>query len=230
MGQTKILIAMPVHNDFEAFKYAINGIINSTAYPHYTILIIESESTDGSKEYADLLPKLFPRVDFIIKHTKKEGPLKAYNFAFDLAKEMKCDLYLTQTDVVHFRLYKRDWMWELHEMSKNPSIGLVAPLGAWGVAYELGNPFNWIGGWACFVPYKTIELIGGYDEGYEIGDLVDVDYCYNVMQKGLKLVQADYWVQHHWMTAHVNEQRADLEQIKQRNRKRFKEKWKIGVD
>jgi len=223
---SKVIIGIPVFNDCEYFKEAVRSLFNSTDFP-FKLIIVESESTDGSAEYADTLAKALPDIVEVF-HTKREGPIKAYNLLFQIAKERQCDLYLTQTDVIHFRLFKRDWLAEANYISKQEGVGILAPFGAWGNADSIAPGIPWAGGWACYIPIKTINLLGGYDERYEIGDLVDTDYSYNVVKQGLKLVQLNYWVQHHWLTAHVNEQRDNLEEIKQRNRERFKSKY--GLD
>ena len=227
METKKPLIGMPVHNGFNAFKASIESLIHSTSCP-FKLLIVESESTDGSHEYAKILPQLYPGIEIEIIHTKKEGPLKAYNMLFQKAKEYQMDLYLIQTDVIHFRLYGRDWLYEMTEVAKSEDVGLIAPLGAWGIAHEWHNQeFQWAGGWACYIPIRTINLIGGYDEGYEIGDGVDIDYTYNVQKHGLKCIRAPFWVQHHWMTEHEHEKNPDLQNIRKRNREYFRRKYDI---
>lgn len=222
------IIGIPVRNDCEFFKIAIHCIMNSTQFP-FKLIIVESESTDGCLEFCDSLKDIYPGKDIEIIHTPKEGPLKAYNRLFEKAKEYQMDLYLTQTDVIHFLLFQRDWLYELYDIAQNDRVGLVAPLGAWGVAgknYYEG--ITWAGGWSCYIPIKTINLIGGYDEGYEIGDGVDIDYSMNVMKNGYELGQANFWVQHHWLTEHENEQVEGLDEIKKRNGIYFRKKYKLG--
>lgn len=225
MPESKCIIGMPVRNDFKFFKMAIEAIIHTTRFP-FKLIIVESASTDGSREYSDALPFIYPNHDIEIIHTPKEGPLKAYNKLFEKAKEYQMDLYLTQTDVIHFPLYGRDWLYELHRTAQHPEIGLVAPYGAWGVAgpnYKEG--ILWAGGWATYIPIKTINLLGGYDENYEIGDGVDIDYSMNITMHGLRMVQADFWIQHHWLTEHENEKVEGLEDIKKRNGEYFRRKF-----
>ncbi len=227
----KVIIGVPVHNGLESLKIAVESIINSTTYP-FTMIFIESESTDGSAEYLDRLSMTthIPKVNenrFEVIHTKKEGPLKAYNMLFQIAKKRGCDLYLTQTDVKHFQLYKRDWLFEMHEIAKKPEIGLIAPEGAWGKT-EICKPeidtFYWIGGWSCYIPNRIINEFGGYDTGYEIGDKVDIDYSFMVFKKGYSLAKLDYYVQHHWMIDHEHENMTDINEIRKRTTEYFRRK------
>lgn len=225
--QRRVIVGIPVHNDFPYFKDTIEALYNSTNFP-FTLIVVESESKDGSQEYAKLLPKLYPKKDVEIIHTKKEGPLKAYNKLFEKALEYESDLYLIQTDVIHFRLYRRDWLFEMNQIATNETIGLIAPYGAWGIAgKEYAQGFNWIGGWACYIPLRTIELIGGYDSNYPKGWGVDIDYSANVVQHGLKQAYAPFWVQHHMLNNRNHEADEDAEKLKKQAAEYFRKKYKL---
>lgn len=230
MGEKEyeVIIGLPVYNGFEFLRKSVESIFNTTNFPH-KLVIIESESTDGSHEYCKILSKLYPHKNIEVIHTKKEGPLKAYNKLFAIARKEKKDLYLIQTDVIHFRLFKRDWLYEMNQIAQNKEVGLIAPMGAWGVSGPtFYNGVQWIGGWACYVPLRTNMLLGGYDENYEIGDGVDIDYSCNTLKNGLKLIQANFWVQHHWLTEHEHENNPDLENIRKRNGEYFRKKFNLG--
>ncbi|MEK6879482.1 MAG: glycosyltransferase family A protein [Nanoarchaeota archaeon] len=229
MNEYDIIIGLPICNDLESGIKAIESIVHSTR-TNFKFVIVVGDSTDGTEEYCKLLPKLFNWVNFeiIFKHTRT--PLDAYNIIFDKAIEEQKDLYLVQSDVIHFRLYKRDWLFEMKELSKNEDCGLVAPLGAIrqsGPSYIDG--FTWIGGWACYIPLRTLNLIGGYDIKYPKGNYgVDIDYSYNVVQKGLKIYHIDYWVQHHMINSREHDNHPDNEKHKKECAKYFRKKWKVG--
>jgi GT2 family glycosyltransferase len=224
MGERKLVIGIPVYNDKKSFKFMIESLLNSTDY-YDKIIIVESESTDGVDKFCDGLAKYYKRIEVI--HTKKEGPLKAYNLLFQKAKELESDLFLTQTDVAFPKLYNRDWLELINKVSKFDDVSIVTTLNGGGISGpEIIEGFEWVGGWATYIPYKTIEKLGGFDENYIIGDLVDIDYSYAASKIG-KIIKVNYWVDHHWQTAHTNEQRNDLQEIKQKNREYFKKKWAI---
>jgi len=56
--ERKPLIGIPVYNDLECLKEMIQSLLSSTNY-FDKILIVESESTDGTKEYCDNLEKTY---------------------------------------------------------------------------------------------------------------------------------------------------------------------------
>ena len=223
---TPVAIVIPVHNDFIFFRIAVESIIQNTLYP-FKLIIIESESTDGSKEYADLLPKFYPNLDIRIVHTKKEGPMKAYNLGFEISKPY--DVYFTQTDTYHPRLIGRDWLHELVKLSRLPSAGLMTCIGGTGIAgapYKEG--FEWVGGWCMYVPRKILDQLGGFDENFIIGDGTDIEFSYRIKQAGYNIYMAGFWIDHHRLTAHSNEIIPDLEEIKKKNAEYFRKKYKLG--
>jgi GT2 family glycosyltransferase len=224
-----LIVFIPVHNDLDSLKHTINSLHASTNFP-FTLLIIESGSTDGAKEYCDRLRyKLWNKKVEVI-HTEKEGPLKAYNMAFTIAKERKADLFLTQTDVGFVKLYKRDWLAEMYDISNSQiECGAITSLNGTGTSSErYVKDFQWFGAWCTYLPYRVLEAVGIFDDKFEIGDGVDIDYAYRVAAAGFKNYMINYWVEHHHTTAHVNEQRPDLEDIKIRNGEYFRKKHNLG--
>jgi len=221
----KPLIVIPVYNDLKYFKIAVDSLINSTDYP-FMLIIIESESTDGSAEYADSLKTLYPSTEIEIIHTKKEGPMKAMNLGFKLALERKRDLYFTQTDAQHFRLCDRDWLMEYVLLSEVNDCGMITCHGGGGISgpnYVQG--FNWVGGWSTYIPYKTIEKFGGYDENFKIGWGADIEYSWRMVANGLRIYRIDYWVNHHRHTAHTNDKNPLIGNIDAENALYFQTKY-----
>jgi GT2 family glycosyltransferase len=90
--------------------------------------------------------------------------------------------------------------------------------------------FRWVGGWCTYIPYETIKQCGIYDENFIIGDGVDIDYSYKVKKAGKSILVTDYWVDHHRLTSHKNEQKPheELEDIKKKNGAYFRKKHKLG--
>src|SRR3990167_10137033 len=103
--ERRVIVGMPVYcktdEDFESMVNAITSLVESTQFPFH-LLIVESGSNQKTLNYLDGLNSK----DIEVINTPKEGPLKAYNKIFQIAKERQCDLYLTQTDVTHFKLFK----------------------------------------------------------------------------------------------------------------------------
>lgn len=221
------LIVMPVYNDIKYFKMAIDSLYKSTDQ-QFTLVIIESESTDGSAEYADNLKKIYPSKDIEVIHTKKEGPMSAMNLGFKLALERKRGIYFTQTDVIHTSMFDRDWLMEYESVGNLPDCGMVTCWGGGGTSGpNYVNNFNWVGGWSTYIPYKTIEKLGGYDENMEIGWGADIEYSWRIINAGLRIYRIDYWVYHHRLTPHMNDQNEKLKEIDARNSAYFRRKYKL---
>ena len=224
------IVFIPVYNDLESLKLCIHSLFDTTRIPFH-LLIIESGSTDGAKEYCDLLPKMYPKESIEIIHTPKEGAVKAYNQAFKTSAERKQDIYMTQTDVVHFRHTNRDWMEVFLRMRYliKERLGCITAGNAMGVSGSNYYPgVMWAGFWSVYIPWETCEKIGGFDDKFEIGDGVDIDWSYRLWKENLPVYISNIVVDHHHFTAHKNEDRKDLEDIKTRNGRYFRKKHKLG--
>lgn len=219
MIEKPVAIIMPVHNSKQYLQIALDCIINRTKYP-FKIILIESESTDGTDKVCDYYAAEFDNVE--VYHTKKEGIPKALNYGIMMAGD--CDIYLTQDDVLHPRLYNRDWLNEMVKISKNKDCGMVISINAGGISgptYYDGMP--WAGTWSTFIPQKTIKKIGLFDEKFSPGMGDDIDYSYRVQKSGLKIYQANFWVDHHRTTEHF----CDRKDIEISHAEYFKRKWDL---
>lgn len=219
-----VLIVMPVHNDLDSFRATVESIQRSTI-SDYTLLIIESESTDGSSQLSDWLARTKDNIEVI--HTPKEGPLVAYNLGFQEAINRKMDLFMSQTDVIYPKLYKRDWLEMLSEAAKHH--GCVATCinggGTSGPSYVDGLP--WLGGWCTYVPYKILKDVGLFDKNFPNGYGVDIDWSYRLSQKGYGVFKINYWVDHHMMNSREHDNNPNTEQMKQDAAKYFKVKHEL---
>ena len=210
-----VKIIIPCSNCMPYLKYAVESIINSTNFEK--ILLIESESTDGTSEYCESIKS--DKIE--VFHIKREGLVKAINFGI---KQADSDVYLTQADTIHFKLLGRDWLKEMEEIAKNENVGLVTSLRGYGVSGELYiNGLTWVGTWSCYIPKRTIELVGYYDENMGPGD--DIDYSYRVQLNNLSIIVSDFWVQHHRYTEHGN---VDSSEKIKKMAEYFRSKYKIG--
>ena len=224
-----MIVGIPVYQDLEGLKYAFNSFLYSTM-TRDKIILLESESTDGSAEFCDELAKFYDFVEVI--HTPKLGPLDAYNRLFQIAKDRKEDLFLTQTDVIFPRRHNADWLQEMKRISEQRvDAGLITCYG--GGMYsgpDFIDGFFWVGAWCTYIPYRTIEKLGGYDANIPLGWGVDIDYTYAVQQAGLRVYTIDYWVQHRpdYVNSHEHEKVDDIDKLKQDAFIYMKKKWKVG--
>jgi glycosyltransferase involved in cell wall biosynthesis len=223
----KVIIGIPVHNDLESLKATIQSIIESTEFPH-EIVIVESGSTDGADEYCDYLE--LTKKNVRVYHTPKEGPLKAYNFLFQLAGNEGHDLLLSQTDVIYPKLYKRDWLRAMWEASKIPECGAVIPVNGGGISGpDYIDKYRWIGGWCTYLPLKTVEKTR-FDENFPSGYGVDIDLTYQITNKlNKRIYTLPFWVDHHMMNERIHDKNENTELMKKKSAEYFRKKWKLNA-
>jgi len=215
-------IILPTRNGGESFKYAIKSLVHTTNYP-YKLIIVENGSTDGTKENADLWAEQFEQVE--AHHIECNGYIDAMNYGIKRAKELGCEgVYFTQDDVIHFKLYERDWLQTFAEVGKNELCGQVIGLSGGGVSGpDYLDGLHWAGTWNMYMPMRVINEVGLFDENFNPGQGDDIDYSYRVQNAGLNIYQIDYWVDHHRKKEHP----MAAEEIKKAHAKYFQEKWKI---
>ena len=216
----KVAIILPCHNSGEHIKHAIKSIVTNTQHP-YKLIIIESESTDGTDKVCDTWAQQFEQIE--VYHTKREGITKAINFGIKKAGDM--DVYITQDDVIIPNLYGRDWLNILVQCSKLDKCGAVTTIRGGGISGPTYlDGFKWVGTWSLFIPRKTIKEIGLFDEKFSPGPGDDIDYSYRICKAGKIIYEANFWVDHHRQTENFNDH---IEEQIQKNAKYFQKKHGI---
>lgn len=199
-NERKVLIAIPVKDDLISLRKAVESIINNTFHP-FKLLILDSNSTDGTGEYCDLLPKFYPKIDIQIIH-KEESSIFSIIRAMNIALKEERDIYLTHSDTIHPRLEGRDWLNMMKKVSTIPEVGIVTSLeggGKSGEDYLKG--FTWVGTWSMYVPLKTLYKVGIFDENFKPGNGDDIDYSYRVAKAGFQIGIVTFCVDHHHIAA-----------------------------
>lgn len=211
-----VAIILPVCDSMPHLPPMLKALYESTNVP-FKLIIIESESTDGTAEFCDEFEVNQRNVKVL--HTKKEGLTKAINTGIKEAGED--DVYITQDDVIHFRLYGRDWLLDMMDKSQDKGVAMVTCPGGTGISgKDYVEGLRWVGTWCIYLPRRIINDIGLYDENMSPGD--DIDYSYRCMKKGYKIGLIDYWVQHHRLTDHED---ADSKIKQKRMSEYFKNKY-----
>jgi glycosyltransferase involved in cell wall biosynthesis len=154
-----VTIILPCKNSGIYLIHALESLIKHTQYP-YRLLLIESESTDGTDKVCEMYAKKYPFIE--VHHIPSEGLVKALNYG--LSKSTG-DVFITQDDVVFPELYERDWLVEMVRMSKISEVGIVTSANGHGVSGpEYLDKLPWVGTWSMFLPRKTIDKIRYYEE------------------------------------------------------------------
>ncbi len=224
-----MIIGIPKYKDNESYDAMMNSLIDSADISGDTIILIESfdDQKEVEIEEWDLL---YGSKGSILIKTPKEGPWEAYNRLFDIAIERKEDLFLTQTDVLFPKCYKRDWLENMKQVAQIPECGIITCYGGGGQSGpDFIDGFEWVGAWCTYIPYRTLKKIGGYDKNIVRGYGVDIDYTYAIQQAGLKVYYVNYWVDHHpeYQIAHEHEKVDNFEEQKQKAFKYMRKKWGI---
>lgn len=213
-----VAIIIPVYNSGIFLEATIKAIYNSTNFP-FKLILVENKSTDDTPKTCEKIKNKYSNVE--VYHMPKKGMIPAINFGIKKAKDL--DVYLTQDDVIHFKLYRRDWLLEMYNIAKKKNVGIIMGLDGGGISGDSYiEGLKWAGTWNTYIPRRTIKAIGLFDENMLMG--VDIDYSYRISEKGLKGVICNFWVQHHKLTELRIHEIDAPRQIKEGG-EFFKKKW-----
>lgn len=212
---------MLARNSIPHIVHTVDSIIHNRRFP-VELLIIEAESDDGTAKYCDWLSENYKNINVI--HSPKEGVVKAFNRGMQAVKEG--DVLLTHDDVVFPKLYMTDWLWEMIKFKQFDDCGLIIPLNGGGVSGpEFMEGLVWAGTWCMYIPRRTLDEVGIFDEEFHPGNGEDIDLSYRVHKKNWKIYRANFAVDHHRKTEHTNDQSMDVQKVIKRNSIYFKKKY-----
>ncbi len=214
------MVGCPVLNDLDSLKQMYYSLISSTTAFDQLVFVV------GKGCNQETINFLESTGEEIIGQT--QTPLEAYNKLFDLAVEREMDLFVTQTDVLFPKLYKRDWLEHMKSIATDERVGAITSQN--GGKYsgpDYVDGFYWLGGWCTYYPLRALKKIGGYDKDFPNGFGVDIDHSYRLNKTGLMIVKMDYWVDHHMQNERLHDNDPNTEQMKKDSSKYFKTKWKL---
>ena len=216
MVKPKVAIILPTLNVMPHIKPMIEALYNSTWFK-FRLIVIDGFSTDGTIEY--LNSEMKKRDNMEVHQIPPKGLVNTINYGIN--KAGKLDVYLTQADVIHFKLYGRDWLLEMWEHAQKKDVGMIMGIGGGGVSGpNFMDKLAWAGTWNTYLPRRTIEKGGLYDEQFSGGD--DIDYSYRIGLANLKCLVLNFWVNHHQLT----KRGAYNDPVhQQKMAKLFKKKW-----
>jgi len=158
-----ICILLPVKNGGENIKHALRTLTATTDYPH-KIIIVDGGSTDGTEKIIDIWAEQYEPIE--AHHIKSKGLIDTINYGLKKALEYDCEgVYLTQDDVIHYRLYQRDWLQILSEIGKQEDCGQVISIRAGGISGDnYVEGLHWAGTWSTYIPKRVLEKLKYYEE------------------------------------------------------------------
>jgi GT2 family glycosyltransferase/predicted O-methyltransferase YrrM len=194
-----ISIIMPVHNQIEFTKKAIESLYEFTDPKDFNLLVINNASTDGTQAYLVDFWKGVPNLQ-TIWNLKNLGWVKALNQGFKWLGNSDFVLW-ANNDVV----FEKDWLPKMLAHFR-PGVGAMGPTSNYvngRQRYELGRgeweeEVNWLIGFFLMFRKGVIDALGDVDERFEMGGSEEWDYLIR-MQKtlGLKCVIArDVFIHH----------------------------------
>lgn len=225
---SELIVGIPVKNDLESLKEMIQSLYDSTNINYHLLFVIGKGCNQETIDYLMNIPYKKGITVNILNNPANgtKTSLEAYNRLFDYAKEVEADLFITQTDVLFPKLYKRDWLAIMKEIAQPENIGAVTSINGGGISGpDYIDGFNWLGGWCSYYPLRTLEKVGGYDKDFPNGYGVDIDHTYRIHKAGLKIIKLNYWCDHHMMNERLHDKDENTEQMKQESSRYFKKKW-----
>lgn len=234
-------IVIPAFNQVAMTKRCIESIVQHTHTP-YEIIIVDNASTDHTQSY---LKSLCGTVRYRTLDTNR-GFAGAINVGMMMAKGQTIALLNNDTVVT------AGWLDNLLTCLRSDSeIGMVGPvtnsisgpqqindvpyrsmeeMQRYARDNNVSNPSRWhqtelLIGFCLLFDRSVFERIGYFDEGFEIGNFEDNDYCLRVRLLGKKLVYAEDAFIHHFGSVSMKKLGSELTPVNNRNEQFYQNKW-----
>jgi GT2 family glycosyltransferase len=188
-------IYLPVWNELSYTQQCMDTLLRHTNYP-FELIVINNGSSDGTTQYLKNLNPNTPYIrDYkIITNIYNLGTTKAGNQGLraangDFISHISNDI-----------IFEENWLSELiGYLEKNPKSGAVCPYTLLGgdqgtyperkqkhLEETKGEPSQGLLA-ACYVMTReVVEIVGYYDEQFEVSSWEDVDYYWRMLRSGFK--------------------------------------------
>ncbi|WEK53352.1 MAG: glycosyltransferase family 2 protein [Candidatus Cohnella colombiensis] len=233
-------IVIPTYNQLSLLRQCIHSILWSTTVP-FEIIVVDNASTDGTAAY---LQSLGGQVRYRVLETNR-GFAGAINVGMMMAKGRTILLLNNDTIMCENLLSNM-----LICLTSDDSIGMVGPItnnisGSQRISVPYhsisrmpvfarknnnSNPARWrdtdlLIGFCLLFRRDLFEEVGYLDEGFEIGNYEDNDYCARVQALGKRLVVAEDAFIHHIGSVSIKAVGRRMVQVNEQNQRFFSHKW-----
>lgn len=241
----KVSIIIVTYNKLEYNKGCIDSIRKYTNYEDYELIVVDNNSTDGTKEW------LQEQNDIkLVLNKDNEGFTKGCNIGIGVASEENDILLLNNDTLVTYK-----WLDNLKEcLYSNDKIGAVGPITNYASTFQcIDVPYKSIDEMYGFAytnnttrgqDYEEVVFIIGFcmlikrevlnkvglclDEIFSPGNYEDNDLCVRIQQQGYKIYLCHNTFIHHFGS--VSFVPGKYDQLLATNKAKFIEKWGFNSD
>lgn len=238
---TSIVIA--TFNKLEYTQQCIESIRRFTDSVSYEIIVVDNNSTDGTREWLAHQDDIFA-----IFNDENYGFPKACNQGMKIARG---DILLLNNDTVVTKNWLSNMRAALYSDEKIGAVGTVTnaisyyqaiPVSYTSInemhefadSYNISNPMQWeerlkLVGYNMIIKKSVADQIGMLDERFSPGNYEDDDYSLRIRLAGYRLLLCnDTFIHHFGSISFKNNQ--SYGKILQTNRQKFLDKWGFDPD
>ncbi|MGE5554073.1 MAG: glycosyltransferase [Betaproteobacteria bacterium] len=239
-------IVILTHNGIEYTKQCVDSIRQYTSEP-YELIFVDNGSTDGTIEYLEGLEGVT-----LIQNPINLGFAAGCNQGMSVARGEYIMLLNNDTIVTP------GWLTRLiTRVESDPAVGMVGPrsnyvagpqlirpvpygedlsqLPAYATSLSqenagLSSPVLRLVGFCLLMKRAVIDMIGGLDERFGLGNYEDDDFCIRAWAAGFRLLICHDVFVHHFGSRTFAGERLDYVGMIRRNWDKFKAKWGLPQD
>ena len=245
----KISIIILTFNNLNYTKDCVDSVLHQSYYPNLEIIIVDNNSTDGTRAYLQHIASENPEIQVIINH-ENIGFAAGNNVG--LAAATGDYLVILNNDTV----VSKGWLLTMLRHFQNDSqLGILGPVTnnignearievsgttipevmKSGVEYtrsHMGetNEISTVAFFCVMLPRFVYESCGPMCEEYGKGFFEDDDYCRRIEALGMRISCAeDVFVFHHLSASFSKLVESERQSLFEKNKKIYEEKWGAWV-